>query len=138
MKNIISRACKCILYYIMDAEDYAEMEPRYIQLMSDVVDSNIKLLNTLRMYRAAQDAALGRVNKEEQTEYVNKIKQGNNPAKSYNLMRALTGSGGPMLNEDVPSGTSGLRYFSGAKKVDKAASEKVRKSYELMRLFGAR
>lgn len=55
-------------------------------------------------------------------------------AKSYNMMRRFTN--GPMLNEDMPAGTDGLRYYSGSSSSeDKAAAEKQRKSFELMKLL---
>ena len=38
------------------------------------------MLETLRMYGAAQDEALGQENKEEQVQFVNRVKQGNKEA----------------------------------------------------------
>jgi hypothetical protein len=124
----------------MEAKDYAEMEPRYTQLLSDIVDSNIKLLNTMRMYGAAQDAALGRENKEEQVEYVNRIKQGNKVAKSYNMFNDMFGNGtGRRMDEgeeqDVHPNIQRPKFYGGSIAIDKAKSEKTRKSYELLRLM---
>jgi hypothetical protein len=61
-------------------------------------------------------------------------------AKSYDLMSVLTGVGGQLrhntYNDDISSGTDGLRYFSGSTQ-DRSMTmaDKTRKSYELMRLF---
>lgn len=114
----------------MDAEAYRNLKPQYTELLSQVVDSNIRMLDTLRMYGAAQDAVLGQENKQEQIEYVNKLKQSNNKIhKSYQLMRALTGNGRPDINRP--------RFFGGSQSemVDKSTKDKVEKSYRLMQLL---
>jgi hypothetical protein len=124
----------------MDAEGYRKLQPQYNELMSDVVNANINMLNILKTYGAAQDAALGQDHKEQQVEYVNKLKQGNKVQKSYNLMRLLTGQQ-PIAayNDDyILPNTSQPKFYSGSsnsRQVVKETSEKVRKSYELMRLM---
>ena len=123
----------------MDAEAYRNLKPQYTELLSQVVDSNIRMLDTLRMYGAAQDAVLGQENKQEQIEYVNKLKQSNNKIhKSYQLMRALTGNG-PIAayNDDDMPDINRPRFFGGSQRemVDKSTKDKVEKSYRLMQLL---
>lgn len=105
-------------------------------MITGLVDIYKNLHELVKMHAASQDKEIAQQMKDEEMDIITKTKHDNKVAKSYNLMRALTGSG-PMLNEDLQSGTEGLRYYSGSKTVDKAAADKVRKSYELMKLFGA-
>ena len=55
-------------------------------------------------------------------------------AVSYNLMALI--AGGQYRNEDnisdVQPGTDGLKYYAGS--TNNTASEKIRKSYDLMRM----
>ena len=63
----------------------------------------------------------------------NEYSQRSKVAKSYNLMRLLVG-GSCKMNEDVPSGTDGLKYYSGAS-ATRNDNDTVRKSYDLMRMI---
>jgi hypothetical protein len=126
----------------MDAEAYRKLQPQYTELLSQAVDYSINNLNILKTYRAAQDEALGRENRDEQVEYINGLKKGNKINKSYQLMRALTGNG-PIAayNDDDMPNINRPKFYGGSinKQVDKETADKVCKSYELMRvLMGAR
>jgi hypothetical protein len=61
---------------------------------------------------------------------------GNVIAKSYNLMRLKVG--GPMIPEDTPSSTEAIKYRSGSTDADNPKDNRISKTYELMRMFGAR
>jgi hypothetical protein len=117
----------------VEAIDYAEMDPQFRDLYSSLIESNVKLLNTLKTYAGAQQQAEAR-----DPEFVVKHPpKGNITAKQYNLMRLMTG-GQPIAaynDNDTPK-TDNLKYYSGAKqKQDKAKADKIDKSYRLMQLM---
>jgi hypothetical protein len=110
------------------------------ELVTGFVNVTKDLHELLKMYAAAQEKALGQENKnkeqQEEIEIITKTKQDNKVAKSYNLVCMLTGSG-PIAayNDDDMPNISQPKFYGGSKILDKETSEKVRKSYELMRLM---
>jgi hypothetical protein len=101
-------------------------------------DACATMADTLRMFAGSIGANISA--KANEYEY-KPSKYGNKIAKSYNLMRVMQGLKPITTWDDVQGPTEGLRYLSGTSassqsEHDKAKSEKVRKSFELMRSMG--
>ncbi len=107
------------LYKLTDLEEYAENQRKLGK-----VEGQLEVLNPLLETKLRVGSTERAHEYRENPKHIN---------KQYNLMRLLTGSG-PMIPDDTPSSTDSVRYYGGSSNANvRTDSDKVRKSYELMR-----
>jgi hypothetical protein len=116
----------------LNTEDFLKLSPEYQKIYLEQIDSNLEFAKVLRMKAASEAVA------QEEEKMKAKARSRDKTASSYNLMGLI--AGGPVItsrdDDVVQTGEDHiLRMHSGSTNSNNTDSEKVRKSYELMRAF---
>jgi hypothetical protein len=122
----------------LNTEDFLKLSPEYQKIYLEQVDSNLELAKTVRMKAASEAVA-------QEEDYRNRrAKNRDKVASSYNLMRLMQGQQ-PITSRDddviVPTPRNPIKMHAGSSTAaDESTtdSDKVRKSFELMQMFGGR